>query len=131
MATIDMHQATTSTPSSSSLRLPTSGRGVRALGQQRAGVSQGEITAARLTPTSQRAPGGVWERLHDDWSDPNRVVTKTTDSNLWGGRSGHTDTITRRPDGTTDVDAVGDARAATSKGDARPPRSGPSASAFW
>ena len=45
------------------------------------------------------------ERLHYDWSDPNRVVM-TTDSNLWGGRSGHVYTFTRRPDGTTDVDAV-------------------------
>ena len=24
---------------------------------------------------------GVWERLHYDWSDPNRVVARTTDSN--------------------------------------------------
>ena len=30
----------------------------------------------------------------------------TTDSNLWGGRSGHTYSFTRRADGTTDVDAV-------------------------
>ena len=30
----------------------------------------------------------------------------TTDSNLWGGRSGHTYTFTRRPDGKTDIDAV-------------------------
>ena len=50
--------------------------------------------------------GGIWERLHYDWSDPNRVVMTTTDSNLWGGRSGHIYTFTRRPDGTTDVDAV-------------------------
>ena len=50
--------------------------------------------------------GGIWEPLHYDWSDPRRVVMKTTDSNLWGGSSGHTYTFTRRPDGTTDVDAV-------------------------
>ena len=50
--------------------------------------------------------GGVWERLHYDWSDPARVVMKTTDSNIWGGRSGHVYTFTRRPDGRTDVDAV-------------------------
>ena len=50
--------------------------------------------------------GGVWERLHYDWSDRNRVVMKTTDSNIWGGRSGHIYTFTRRPDGKTDVDAV-------------------------
>jgi hypothetical protein len=33
-------------------------------------------------------------------------VMKTTDSNAWGGASGHTYTFTRNPDGTTDVDAV-------------------------
>ena len=50
--------------------------------------------------------GGVWERLHYDWSDPDRVVMTTTDSNVWGGASGHTYTFTREPDGTTDIDAV-------------------------
>jgi hypothetical protein len=50
--------------------------------------------------------GGIWERLHYDWSDPNRVVMTTTDSNVWGGHSGHTYTFTRRPDGTTELDAV-------------------------
>ena len=50
--------------------------------------------------------GGVWERLSYDWSDPDRIVMKTTDSNVWGGRSGHTYTLTTNADGTTDVDAV-------------------------
>src|SRR5215475_1943860 len=50
--------------------------------------------------------GGVWERLHYDWSDPAHVVLTTTDSNVWGGRSGHTYTFTRRQDGTTDIDVV-------------------------
>lgn len=50
--------------------------------------------------------GGVWERLHYDWSDPRHVVLTTTDSNVWGGASGHTYTFTRRPDGTTDIDVV-------------------------
>jgi hypothetical protein len=50
--------------------------------------------------------GGVWERLRYDWSDPNRVVMTTTDSNTWGGHSGHTYTFTRQPDGTTAVDVV-------------------------
>ena len=49
---------------------------------------------------------GIWERLDYDWSDPDRVVMTTTDSNVWGGRSGHTYTLTRKPDGTTDVDVV-------------------------
>jgi hypothetical protein len=47
---------------------------------------------------------GIWERLQYDWSDPKHVVLTTTDSNLWGGRSGHTYTFTRRPDGKSDVD---------------------------
>ena len=50
--------------------------------------------------------GGTWERLHYDWSDPDHVVLTTTDSNAWGGASGHTYTFTRNPDGTTDVDLV-------------------------
>ena len=50
--------------------------------------------------------GGVWERLHYDWSDPNHVVLTTTDSNLWGGASGHTYTFTRRADGQTGIDVV-------------------------
>jgi hypothetical protein len=49
---------------------------------------------------------GIWERLHYDWSDPNRVVMTTTDSNVWGGDSGHTYTFTRQPNGTTDLDVV-------------------------
>ena len=49
---------------------------------------------------------GVWERLHYDWSDPNRVVLTTTDSNTWGDGSGFTYTLTRQPNGTTEVDVV-------------------------
>ncbi|WP_375787524.1 hypothetical protein ACE10Z_08500 [Bradyrhizobium sp. Pha-3] len=49
---------------------------------------------------------GIWERLHYDWSDPDHVVLTTTDSNVWGGRSGHTYNFVRRPDGATDIDVV-------------------------
>ncbi len=49
---------------------------------------------------------GTWERLHYDWSDPERVVMTTTDSNAWGGHSGHTYTFTPLPDGTTRLDAT-------------------------
>jgi hypothetical protein len=49
---------------------------------------------------------GIWERLHYDWSDPNRVVLTTTDSNVWGGESGHTYSFSRQPNGTTDIDVV-------------------------
>jgi len=50
--------------------------------------------------------GGIWERLHYDWSDPNRVVLKTTDSNLWGGASGHTYAFRRQDNGMTDIDVL-------------------------
>ena len=50
--------------------------------------------------------GGIWERLHYDWSDPNHVVLTTTDSNTWGGASGHTYNFTRRADGKTDIDVT-------------------------
>jgi hypothetical protein len=65
-------------------------------------VHQRSRTQADVTEGS----GGIWERLHYDWSDPNHVVLTTTDSNVWGGASGHTYTFTRQPDGTTDIDVV-------------------------
>ncbi len=49
--------------------------------------------------------GGTWERLHYDWTDPRRIVLTTTDSNVWGGASGYTYTLTRQPHGTV-VDVV-------------------------
>jgi hypothetical protein len=49
---------------------------------------------------------GVWERLRYDWSDPANVVLTTTDSNAWGGASGHTYKLGRKPDGTTEIDYV-------------------------
>jgi hypothetical protein len=61
------------------------------------GAAQADVT---------EGSGGIWERLHYDWSDPNHVVLTTTDSNVWGGASGHTYNFTRRADGTTDIDLV-------------------------
>ena len=49
---------------------------------------------------------GIWERLHYDWSDPNRIVLTTTDSNTWGGHSSHTYTFSSEPDGKTNVEYV-------------------------
>src|SRR5262249_27532862 len=50
--------------------------------------------------------GGVWERLHYDWSDPTHVTAVTTDSNMFGGASGYTYTLRRRLNGVTDIDVV-------------------------
>ncbi len=49
---------------------------------------------------------GIWERLHYVWSDPNRVVLTTTDSNVWGGSSCHVYTLTYRADGRTNIELV-------------------------
>ena len=92
-------------PSSSSPGSPTSGPAAGDLRQQRRRLPRG----ARPGPRSRRRHrglGGIWERLHYDWSDPSRVVLTTTDSNVWGGDSGHTYTFTPQPDGTTEVDVV-------------------------
>jgi hypothetical protein len=106
MSTIHLHQTTTSTPEQYVAGLTDFGPGrsklfgnsadeylkVHHLGQSEADVTEGS--------------GGVWERLHYDWSDPNHVVLTTTDSNTWGGASGHTYTFKRQPDGRTDIDVA-------------------------
>jgi hypothetical protein len=65
-------------------------------------VHQHGLSEADVTEGS----GGIWERLHYDWSNQNHVVLTTTDSNLWGGASGHTYNFTRQPDGTTRIDVI-------------------------
>ena len=106
MSTIHMHQTTTSTPEQFLAALIDFGPGRSKLFGNSAddylkvhhrGPSDADVT---------EGSGGVWERLHYDWSDPNRVVLTTTDSNVWGGASGHTYTFTRRPNGATDIDVV-------------------------
>ena len=106
MSTIRVHLTTTSTPEQFVAGLTDFGPGRSKLFGRSAdeylkvhhqGPSQADVT---------EGSGGIWERLHYDWSDPNRVVMTTTDSNIWGGSSGHTYTFTRRPDGTTGLDAV-------------------------
>ena len=106
MSTIHMHQTTSSTPEQFIDALTDFGPGRSKLFGNSADdylkVHRRDRTEADVTEGS----GGIWERLHYDWSDPNRVVMTTTDSNVWGGASGHTYTFTRRPDGRTDLDAV-------------------------
>src|SRR5262245_53753138 len=106
MSTIHLHETTTSTPEQFIAGLTDFGPGRSELfGNSDDGyleVHQRGQSEADVTEGSN----GIWERLHYDWSDPDRVVMTTTDSNLWGGHSGHTYTFTRRSDGTTDLDAV-------------------------
>ena len=106
MATLHFNQTTTATPEQFVAALTDFGPGRSKLfgnsSDDYLKVHDQGPTEADVTEGS----GGVWERLHYDWSDPNRVVMTTTDSNIWGGHSGHTYTFTRQPDGTTEVDAV-------------------------
>jgi hypothetical protein len=101
-----MHATTTSTPEQFIAGLTDFGPGRSKLWGNSADnylkVHERGPNEADVTEGSAR----IWERLHYDWSDPNRVVLTTTDSNVWGGSSGHTYTFTRKPDGTTDIDAV-------------------------
>jgi hypothetical protein len=106
MSTIRLHQTTTSTPEQYVAGLTDFGPGRSKL----FGNSADEYLKVHNRGPSQadgtEGSGGIWERLHYDWSDPNHVVLTTTDSNTWGGASGHTYTFTRQPNGTTDIDAV-------------------------
>ena len=106
MATIHLKETTTATPEQFVAALTDFGPGRSELfpnsGDEDLKVHDKGPTSADVTEGSS----GVWERLHYDWSDPNRVVMTTTDSNTWGGNSGHTYTFTRQPDGTTELDAV-------------------------
>jgi hypothetical protein len=106
MSTIHMHETTTATPEQFLAALTDFGPGrskvfgnsaddqlkVHANGPDWADVTEGS--------------GSVWERLSYDWSDPGRVTMTTTDSNVWGGRSGHTYAFTRQADGMSALDAV-------------------------
>jgi hypothetical protein len=105
-AEIHFHQTTTLTPEQYVAGLTDFGPGRSKIFSKSAddylkmhdrGSSQADVT---------EGSGGIWERLHYDWSNPNHVVLTTTDSNVWGGASGHTYTFTRHPNGTTDVDLV-------------------------
>jgi hypothetical protein len=106
MSTIHLHQTTTATPEQYVAGLTDFGPGRSKL----FGNSADEYLKVHHTGRSHanvtEGSGGVWERLHYDWSDPDRVILTTTGSNVWGGASGHTYTFTRRPDGATDVDVV-------------------------
>ena len=106
MSTIYLHQTTTLTPAQYIAGLTDFGPGRAKLFGNSADeylqVHRQNGTQADVTEGS----GGIWERLHYNWSDPQHVVLTTTDSNVWGGGSGHTYNFKRRPDGTTDIDVV-------------------------
>ena len=100
----DFHQTTTATPEQYVAGLTDFGPGRAELFGNSADSYLKVHSIGRTEADVTEGSGGVWERLHYDWSDPDRVVLTTTDSNAWGGDSGHTYTFTRNPDGTTAID---------------------------
>ena len=106
MSTIHLHKTTTATPEQFVAGLTDFGPGRAKLFPNSAddylkvhdqGPDHADVT---------EGSAGIWERLNYDWSEPNHIVLTTTDSNLWGGKSGHTYTLTPQPDGTTEIDVV-------------------------
>ncbi|UWU94222.1 hypothetical protein [Bradyrhizobium sp. CB1015] len=106
MSTIHLHRTTTATPEQYVAGLTDFGPGRSKLFSNSADaylkVHHWGDSFADVTEGS----GGIWERLDYDWSDPDRVVLTTTDSNVWGGASRHTYTFTRKSDGTANIDVV-------------------------
>jgi hypothetical protein len=104
MSTIHLHQTTTLTPEQYIAGLTDFGPGRAKLFANSADdylkVHEQDSAHADVTEGS----GGIWERLHYDWSDPVHVVLTTTDSNTWGGASGYVYSFARHADGTTDID---------------------------
>jgi hypothetical protein len=106
MSTIHLHRTTTLTPEQYIAGLTDFGPGRSKLFGNSADAYLKVHYRDRSLADVTEGSGGIWERLHYDWSDSNRVVLTTTDSNLWGGASGHTYTFTPQPNGTTDIDVV-------------------------
>ncbi|WP_328471621.1 hypothetical protein OHA21_07700 [Actinoplanes sp. NBC_00393] len=106
MSTIRFHQVTTATPEQFVAGLTDFGPGRQELFANSADESLIVHSRSPYSADVTEGSGGIWERLSYDWSDPRRVTMKTTDSNVWGGESGHTYTLTPRPDGTTAVDVI-------------------------
>ena len=106
MSTVHLHRTTTATPEQYVAGLTDFGPGRSKLFGNSADAYLKVHYRGGLLADVTEGSGGIWERLHYDWSDPNRVVLTTTDSNVWGGASGHIYTFTRQPDGTTDIDVV-------------------------
>jgi hypothetical protein len=106
MSTIHFHQNTTATPEQFVAGLTDFGPGRSKVFPNSADdyldVHHRGLRDADVTEGS----GRVWERLYYNWSDSNHVKLTTTYSNVFGGASGYSYTVTPQPDGTTNVDLV-------------------------
>jgi len=106
MATIWFHVNTTSTPDQFIAGLTDFGPGRSELFKNSADAYLQVHGVGPYWADVTEGSGGVWERLTYNWSNPHHVVLTTTDSNLFGGASGHTYTLRPQPDGTTEIDVV-------------------------
>jgi hypothetical protein len=106
MATLHFKATTTATPEQFVAALTDFGPGRSKLFEN---STDDELKVHSQGPTEAdvtEGSKGIWERLHYDWSDPERVVLTTTDSNTWSNKSSHTYTFKREPGGKTDVEYV-------------------------
>jgi len=106
MSTVRMHESTTATPEQFAAGITDFGPGRSKIFPRSA---DGYLKVHSQSPGRAdvtEGSGGIWERLEYDWTDPRRITMTTTDSNTWGGRSGHVYSLTPQPDGTTSVDVV-------------------------
>ena len=131
MSTIHLHRTTTATPEQYVAGLTDFGPGRSKLFGNSADAYLKVHHRAGSQADVTEGSGGIWERLHYDWSYSNRVVRTTTDSNVWGGASGHIYTFTRQPNGTTVIDVVVIRDGKNLKGRSSALCSGPSAGVFW
>jgi hypothetical protein len=106
MATIHFHETTTATPEQFIAGLTDFGPGRSKIFKNSADSYLDVHGKWGHEADVTEGSGGVWERLHYNWTDPQHITLTTTDSNLFGGASGHTYTLTPQPDGTTEIDAV-------------------------
>ncbi len=106
MATLHFTATTTATPAQFIAGLTDFGPGRAEIFEN---STDDELKVHSRGPTEAdvtEGSGGIWERLHYDWSDPHRVVLTTTDSNTWSNKSSHTYTFKHEPEGLTEIDYV-------------------------
>jgi hypothetical protein len=104
MATLHFQETTTATPEQFVAALTDFGPGRSKIFEN---STDDELKVHSQGPTEAdvtEGSHGIWERLRYDWSDPNRVVLTTTDSNTWSNKSGHTYVLSQGSDGKTVVD---------------------------
>ena len=131
MSTIHLKETTTSTPEQFVAGLTDFGPGRSELfGRSADGYLKVHDQGPDHADVTEGS-GGIWERLQYDWSDPNRVVMTTTDSNTWGGTRATLTPSRGSPTGRPKWTSSWYARARTSRVGHSGSCSGSSASAYW